>query len=164
MKRFEPDKGFRLLHLRHVVDQGVDSRAHPAFLVAREDGHHREPRRSYSSTCARRRRKIQRGWTRAICAPTRSKIIAQRLSVTAQDVIDMNRRLGGDASLNAPIRDSGEPGDWQDWLVDNSPNPEAMLAEHGRVSTNAMTRWDSAMKVLNPSARSRIFEARAPGR
>jgi len=33
--------------------------------------------------------------------------------VTDQDVIDMNRRLGGDASRNAPIRDDGEAGEWQ---------------------------------------------------
>jgi len=32
----------------------------------------------------------------------------------------MNRRLGGDASLNAPIRDDGESGEWQDWLADDS--------------------------------------------
>ena len=61
--------------------------------------------------------------------PDQVAIIAKRLGVTAQDVIDMNRRLGGDASLNAPIRDDGDPGEWQDWLVDTSPNAEAMLAE-----------------------------------
>src|SRR6059058_2062639 len=62
--------------------------------------------------------------------PDQVAIIAKRLGVTAQDVVDMNRRLGGDASLNAPIRDDGEAGEWQDWLVDNSPNQEAMMAEH----------------------------------
>src|ERR1700690_4169657 len=46
--------------------------------------------------------------------------IAQRLGVAKQEVIDMNRRLSGDASLNAPLRDDGEAGEWQDWLVDNS--------------------------------------------
>ena len=34
----------------------------------------------------------------------------------------MNRRLGGDASLNAPLREEGE-GEWQDWLVDDSAEP-----------------------------------------
>src|SRR5258707_13829091 len=62
--------------------------------------------------------------------PNQVKLIAKRLGVTAQDVIDMNRRLGGDASLNAPIRDDGEAGEWQDWLVANSPNQEAIMAEH----------------------------------
>src|SRR2546430_12194566 len=50
--------------------------------------------------------------------PDQVKLIAKRLGVTDQDVVDMNRRLGGDASLNAPIRDDGEAGEWQDWLVD----------------------------------------------
>src|SRR6478752_4737830 len=39
--------------------------------------------------------------------PDQVAIIAKRLGVTNQDVVDMNRRLGGDASLNAPIRDDG---------------------------------------------------------
>jgi DNA-directed RNA polymerase, sigma subunit (sigma70/sigma32) len=42
VKRFEPERAFAR-HLRHVVDQGVNTRVHPAFVVAREDGHHREP-------------------------------------------------------------------------------------------------------------------------
>src|SRR6266699_7308695 len=57
--------------------------------------------------------------------PDQVKLIAQRLGVTEQDVIEMNRRLSGDASLNAPIREDGDSGEWQDWLVDTSPNQEA---------------------------------------
>src|SRR2546422_1372168 len=52
--------------------------------------------------------------------PDQVKIIAKRLGVTDQDVIDMNRRLGGDASLNAAIRDDGDSGGWQDRLVGES--------------------------------------------
>ncbi|HBY27114.1 MAG TPA: RNA polymerase sigma factor RpoH [Bradyrhizobium sp.] len=90
--------------------------------------------------------------------PDQVKLIAKRLGVTDQDVVDMNRRLGGDASLNAPIRDDGEAGEWQDWLVDNSPNAEALMAEseefdHRRQALNG------AIGVLNPRER-RIFEAR----
>src|SRR5260370_19359972 len=62
--------------------------------------------------------------------PDQVKLIAKRLGVTDQDVIDMNRRLGGDASLNAPIRDDGEAGEWQDWLGDTAPNQETIMAEH----------------------------------
>src|ERR687883_340684 len=61
--------------------------------------------------------------------PDQVKTIAQRLGVTEQDVIDMNRRLGGDASLNAPIREEGDAGEWQDWLVDDVTNQETRLAE-----------------------------------
>src|SRR5258705_2487179 len=70
----------------------------------------------------------------------------------------MNRRLGGDASLNAPIRDDGEAGEWQDWLVDNSPNQEAVMAEHEEFDHRRQA-LNGAIGVLNPRER-RIFEAR----
>src|SRR5437868_13289487 len=90
--------------------------------------------------------------------PDQVAIIAKRLGVTNQDVIDMNRRLGGDASLNAPIRDDGEAGEWQDWLVDNSPNQEAIMAEHEEFDHRRQA-LNGAIGVLNPRER-RIFEAR----
>ena len=65
--------------------------------------------------------------------------IATRLGVTKQDVIDMNRRMGGDASLNAPMREEGE-GEWQDWLVDDSPSQESVLAEREESRRAACTR------------------------
>ena len=58
------------------------------------------------------------------------KLIAKRLGVTDQDVVDMNRRLGGDASLNAPIREDGDSGEWQDWLADDSESQETVMAAH----------------------------------
>src|SRR5712691_1566002 len=60
--------------------------------------------------------------------PDQVKLIAKWLGVTETDVIDMNRRLGGDASLNAPIREDGDSGEWQDWMVDESPDQETTLA------------------------------------
>ena len=90
--------------------------------------------------------------------PDQVKLIAKRLGVTDQDVVDMNRRLGGDASLNAPIRDDGEAGEWQDWLVDNSPNQEALMAEHEEFD-HRREALNGAIGVLNPRER-RIFEAR----
>jgi RNA polymerase sigma-32 factor len=85
-------------------------------------------------------------------------MIAKRLGVTDQDVVDMNRRLSGDASLNAPIRDDGEAGEWQDWLVDTAPNQEAMMAEHEEFD-HRREALNDAIQVLNPRER-RIFEAR----
>ena len=90
--------------------------------------------------------------------PDQVKLIASRLGVTEQDVVDMNRRLGGDASLNAPIRDDGEPGEWQDWLVDQSPSQEAVMAEHEELD-HRRAALQGAIGVLNPRER-RIFEAR----
>jgi len=86
------------------------------------------------------------------------KIIARRIGVTETDVIYMNRRLSGDASLNVAIREDGDSGEWQDWLVDESPDQETMLAASEEVDNRRKTLSD-ALTVLNERER-RIFEAR----
>jgi RNA polymerase sigma-32 factor len=90
--------------------------------------------------------------------PDQVQIIARRLSVTEQDVIDMNRRLGGDASLNAPIREDGDSGEWQDWLADDCESQESVMAEQQELD-NRRKALVSALKGLNERDR-RIFEAR----
>src|SRR5207302_7542590 len=91
--------------------------------------------------------------------PEQVKLIAKRLGVTEQDVVDMNRRLGGDVSLNAPIREDGDSGEWQDWLVDDtSADQETRLAE-SEESDNRRRALGEALSVLNERER-RIFEAR----
>ncbi|MBQ8104386.1 MULTISPECIES: RNA polymerase sigma factor RpoH [unclassified Afipia] len=156
VKRFEPEKGFRLatyamwwikasiqeyiLRSWSLVKMGTTANQKKLFFNLRK---------AKSKISA-----LEEGDMR----PEQVKQIATRLGVTEQDVIDMNRRLGGDASLNAPIRDDGEPGEWQDWLVDTSPNQEAIMAENEEFDhrRNALT---GAMGVLNDRER-RIFEAR----
>ena len=86
------------------------------------------------------------------------KIIARRIGVTETDVIYMNRRLGGDASLNVAIREAGDSGEWQDWLVDESPDQETMLAASEEFDNRRKTLSD-ALTVLNERER-RIFEGR----
>jgi RNA polymerase sigma-32 factor len=56
--------------------------------------------------------------------------IATDLGVTEDEVISMNRRMsmGGDTSLNVPLREEGE-GQWQDWLVDTDPLQDERVAE-----------------------------------
>jgi RNA polymerase sigma-32 factor len=90
--------------------------------------------------------------------PDQVKLIAKRLGVTEQDVVDMNRRLGGDVSLNAPIREDGDSGEWQDWLVDDVSDQETRLAE-SEESDNRRKALGDALSVLNDRER-RIFEAR----
>lgn len=71
----------------------------------------------------------------------------------------MNRRLSGDASLNAPIKASeGDSGQWQDWLVDDHDNQEQILIEQDELESRRAL-LANAMKVLNDRER-RIFEAR----
>src|ERR1700681_2144458 len=90
--------------------------------------------------------------------PEQVKAIATTLGVKDQEVVDMNRRLGGDASLNLTVRDEGHSGEWQDYLVDESPSPESIVVEQDEMDhpPGALVR---AMGVLNDRER-RIFEAR----
>jgi RNA polymerase sigma-32 factor len=84
--------------------------------------------------------------------------IAKRLGVTKQDVIDMNRWFSGDASLNAPIREDGDSGEWQDRLVDEGASQETTLAARDEFDYRRKA-LASALSVLNDRER-RIFEAR----
>jgi RNA polymerase sigma-32 factor len=70
----------------------------------------------------------------------------------------MNRRLGGDASLNAPLRADSESGEWQDLLVDDSPDQETTLLESEELDRRR-EYLETAMESLNDRER-RIFTAR----
>jgi RNA polymerase sigma-32 factor len=90
--------------------------------------------------------------------PDQVALLATTLDVPAQDVIDMNRRLAGDKSINAPLHDDGEPGEWQDHLVDQSPSPEAIVVEQDE-KHRQRAALTAAIDVLDHRER-RIFEAR----
>ena len=90
--------------------------------------------------------------------PDQVALIAKDLDVTDQDVVDMNRRLGGDKSINAPLHDDGETGEWQDHLVDQSPSPEAIVVEQDEKDYQHKALI-AAIDVLDDRER-RIFEAR----
>jgi RNA polymerase sigma-32 factor len=62
--------------------------------------------------------------------PDDVKQIATTLGVAEDEVVSMNRRMGmgGDASLNSPLREEGE-GEWQDWLADDTPLADELLAD-----------------------------------
>jgi RNA polymerase sigma-32 factor len=90
--------------------------------------------------------------------PDQVKLIAKRLVVTEQQVIDMNRRLGGEVSLNAPIREDSDSAEWQDQLVDESPDQETTLAASEEFDNRCNVLSD-ALGVLNERDR-RILEGR----
>jgi len=90
--------------------------------------------------------------------PDQVASIAKSLDVTDQDVIDMNRRLGGDKSINAPLHEDGETGEWQDHLVDQSPSPEAIVVEQDD-KEHQHSALIAAIDVLDDRER-RIFQAR----
>ena len=84
--------------------------------------------------------------------------IATTLDVSEREVIDMNRRMSGpDSSLNAPVRADSE-GEWQDWLVDRSDNQETVLADQEEMTERRKMLTDG-MKVLNERERG-ILAAR----
>ena len=91
--------------------------------------------------------------------PQQVSEIATRLKVSEEEVVSMNRRLSGDASLNAPIRAAeGESGEWQDWLADESDSQEQMLVDRDELE-NRRAMLTGAMSALNDRER-RVFEAR----
>jgi RNA polymerase sigma-32 factor len=155
VKRFEPDRGFRLatyamwwirasiqeyiLRSWSLVKMGTTASQKKLFFNLRK---------AKSQISA-----LEDGDMR----PDQVEKIATRLGVPRQDVIDMNRRMSGDASLNTPLREEGE-GEWQDWLVDDSTSQEKLLADREE-SDNRLGALHQALTVLNDRER-RIFEAR----
>src|SRR5262249_32469326 len=90
--------------------------------------------------------------------PDQVKLIAERLAVREQDVVEMNGRLAGDVSLNVQMREDSGSDEWQDWLVDRSSDQESQLAESER-SESRKKALGEALSVLGERER-RIFEAR----
>ena len=156
VKRFEPDRGFRLatyamwwirasiqeyiLRSWSLVKMGTTASQKKLFFNLRR----------------------LKGQIQAIedgdLKPEHVKTIATKLGVPEEDVISMNRRLGGDSSLNAPVRADQESGEWQDWLVDDEPNQEETLAESEELGMRR-SFLAKGLATLNDRER-RIFEAR----
>jgi RNA polymerase sigma-32 factor len=156
VKRFEPEKGFRLAtYAMWWIKASIQEYILRSWSLVKMGTTANQKKLFFNLRKAKSKiNALDEGDLR----PDQVKLIAKRLGVTDQDVVDMNRRLGGDASLNAPIRDDGEAGEWQDWLVDNSPNAEALMAESEEFDHRRQA-LSGAINVLNPRER-RIFEAR----
>jgi RNA polymerase sigma-32 factor len=155
IKRFEPERGFRLatyavwwiraliheyiMRSWSLVKMGTTAKQKKLFFNLR-----------------RAKRQIS-AFDEGDLQPDQVEKIAERLGVVGRDVIDMNRRIAGDASLNSPMREESE-GEWQDWLVDEAASQEVDLIEREE-ARNRLDALQTALGVLNPRER-RIFAAR----
>jgi len=90
--------------------------------------------------------------------PDQVGVIARGLAVAEQDVVEMNRRMTGDASLNLPINEENDSTEWQERLVEEAANQENQFAE-GEESNTRRQALGVALKTLNARER-RVFEAR----
>jgi RNA polymerase sigma-32 factor len=156
VKRFEPEKGFRLAtYAMWWIKAAIQEYILRSWSLVKMGTTANQKKLFFNLRKAKSRiSALDEGDMR----PDQVKLIAKRLGVTEQDVIEMNRRLGGDASLNAPIREEGDSGEWQDWLVDGRDSQEATLAESEELD-NRRAALSDALGVLNERER-RIFEAR----
>lgn len=157
IKRFDPERGFRLATyamwwIRASIQEYI---LHSWSLV------------KIGTTAAQKKlffnlRKLK-GQMSAIddgdLSPEQVTKIASRLDVPEQDVVQMNRRLAApDNSLNAPLRQDGE-GEWQDWLVDDSPDQEISFAENEEL-TRRRALLGEAMATLNEREQHILRERR----
>ena len=157
VKRFEPEKGFRLAtYAMWWIRAAIQEYILRSWSLVK-----------LGTTASQKKlffnlRKIK-GQISALeegdLQPDHVSQIATRLGVSEDDVVSMNRRLSGDASLNAPLRgDIDGGGEWQDWLVDDATDQEQELVANEEME-NRRTMLASAMDELNERER-RIFEAR----
>lgn len=157
VKRFEPERGFRLAtYAMWWIKASIQEYILRSWSLVKMGTTANQKRLFFN--LRKMKSKIQ-ALDDGDLNPDQVKQIATKLKVSEDEVVSMNRRLSGDASLNAPLRASeGESGEWQDWLVDDSSSQEQILIEQDELESRR-SMLEQAMDTLNDRER-RIFEAR----
>jgi len=156
VKRFEPERGFRLAtYAMWWIKAAIQEYILRSWSLVKMGTTANQKRLFFNL------RKVK-GQIQALdegdLRPDQVKEISHKLGVSEEEVVSMNRRLSGDASLNSPLRADSESGEWQDWLVDEAPDQEELLAESEELD-NRRELLRNALDVLNEREK-RIFEAR----
>jgi RNA polymerase sigma-32 factor len=156
VKRFEPEKGFRLAtYAMWWIKASIQEYILRSWSLVKMGTTANQKRLFFN---LRRMKSQIQALDEGDLKPDQVKTIATKLGVTEAEVNSMNRRLGGDASLNAPLRSDEESSEWQDWLVDDTENVETRLGDEQELDGRRKL-LKSALGVLNDRER-RIFEAR----
>ncbi len=157
VKRFEPERGFRLAtYAMWWIKAAIQEYILRSWSLVKMGTTASQKRLFFN---LRRVKGQIQALDEGDLRPEHVAQIATKLGVSQEDVVSMNRRLGGDTSLNAPLRAAeADSGEWQDWLVDDAPTQETVMAEQEEADNRRQLLRD-AMAVLNDRER-RIFEAR----
>jgi len=156
VKRFEPEKGFRLAtYAMWWIKAAIQEYILRSWSLVKMGTTANQKRLFFN---LRRVKSQISALDEGDLKPDQVKHIATKLGVSEEEVVSMNRRLGGDASLNAPVRADEEGAEWQDWLVDHAETQETVLADRQELDGRKALLAD-ALGVLNERER-RIFEAR----
>jgi RNA polymerase sigma-32 factor len=157
LNRFEPEKGFRFAtYAMWWIRASIQDYILRSWSVVKIGTTASQKKLFFKLRSAKRKISALDGG--GDLHPDHVALIAKSLNVAERDVVDMNRRLSGDLSLNAPIHTEGEADEWQTFLVDQSKSPEAIVADQDE-NYRRHKALACAIDVLNDRER-RIFEAR----